>query len=228
MSQKVRVLVILPAYNEGNAITTVIGDIRGAGYENILVVNDGSADNTVKIAKKLNVRIVSHAINRGAGAATQTGIAFAKKHNWNYVLFMDADGQHDITDLETLMNAMLTKNLDIVLGNRFGKTENQIPAMRVFFNTLARVATNIFCSKKVYDTQSGYRLLNRRAIEVLDLKVDGFGYCSEMIIVAEHLGLKVDEVPIGVRYTEYSLSKGQNIFEGISTAFNFIWRVIFK
>ena len=219
-------LVILPAYNESNIIGSVIHSLHKQGFKNILIVDDGSTDNTSEISRIAGAQVVRHYTNRGAGAASQTGIVYARKHNWQYAVLMDADGQHYAEDIDTMIKQMHSTGSDIVIGNRFAKKSSSIPSSRIALNKLANILTNLFCKTKVSDSQSGFRLLNRNSIEKLNLRVDGFGFCSEMIIVAEHLDLGVAETPISVDYTEYSMSKGQNFLEGINTAFNFIWRIM--
>ena len=222
------ILIILPAFNEGMVIKKVLFDIKKAGYKNICVVDDGSSDNTRKEAQKVGAVVISHPINRGAGAAVQTGIAFAKKSGFDYVILMDSDGQHLPEDINLLLSKMKHSNADIVVGNRFSSQRNKVPHHRVLYNRIADIFTNIFCKKNYEDSQSGFRLLNRNAIERIQLKNRGFGFCSEMLIFAEKANLRVEEAPIQVLYTKYSMNKGQNLIEGIRTARSIIWQTIFE
>ena len=220
--------IALPAYNESSVIKHVIQELYDHGFNNIIVVNDGSSDETLSVASNMGVTVLSHILNRGAGAASQTAIDFAKKQDIQYLLLMDADGQHHTSDILSLFKAIYKSEYDIVIGNRFDLSVNDIPKTRIFFNQIANRLTNFFCKKSYSDSQSGFRVLNRKAIEKLDLKVDGYGFCSEMIIVGENIGLNIGEEPIKVSYTEYSMNKGQSFTNGISTAFNFMWRIIFN
>lgn len=220
--------VILPAFNEAEVIGEVITEIRNAISCRIVVVDDGSSDATVEQARMQNVTVISHLLNRGAGAACMTGISLAKKMNWQYIAFLDADGQHIATDLQALQTCMRETAADLVIGSRFMHAENNIPRIRRLFNTIANILTNTFCKYRYSDTQSGFRLLNRQAIEMIVLFQDDFSYCSEMIIQAEQADLKIAECPIAVRYTEYSMSKGQDFQVGVMTAFHFMWKLIFK
>ena len=220
--------IALPAFNEEEVILDVLKDLRSHGFHNIIIVNDGSSDNTSEIARQHGAIVLSHLMNRGAGAASQTAITYARKKGIKYLLLMDADGQHHTEDIKHMYEAIKEQDLDVVVGNRFDTKVNSIPRSRVLFNSIANRLTNVFCKNNYSDTQSGFRLLNRNAIEKFNLKVDGYGFCSEMIIVGEHFGLKIGEVPIKVSYTEYSMSKGQSLVKGISTAFNFMWRIIFN
>ena len=116
---------------------------------------------------------------------------------------------------------------DIVIGSRFLQDVSGMPQSRRGFNSIANWLTNLFTKRRYTDSQSGFRMLNRRAIERLNLTVDQFGFCSEMLILAEQNDLAVSEVPITTVYTSYSLSKGQDFYTGVRTAVQFIWRVIF-
>lgn len=228
MTDQPLLTVILPAYNEAEVIGNVITEIRSAINCHIVVIDDGSDDPTAAYAQAQGVRVVRHLINRGAGAACMTGISLARKMNWQQIAFLDADGQHVAADLLVLQARMQETGADLVIGSRFLHSENAIPGIRRFFNSIANLLTNTFCKNSYSDTQSGFRLLNRRAIESLDLHQDDFSYCSEMIVQAEQLALEIRECPIAVRYTAYSMRKGQDFQVGVMTAFHFLWKLIFK
>ena len=222
------ITVCLPAYNEASVLGEVIQGLRSAGYERICVVDDGSSDNTGQVARHAGAVTVRHPINRGAGAAVQTAIELARRRRWKYILFMDADGQHVVSDIELLALKMAATGDDLVIGSRFLAPSAGIPRSRRILNGIGTGMTNLFCRFRYTDTQSGLRLLNRRAIRSLQLRIDGFGFCSEMIHQAEAAGLNVSETPISVRYTDYSRSKGQDLPMGFTTAIHFIWQVLFR
>ncbi len=220
------ILVVIPAFNEGTVIADVVLRVIDEGYLNVLVINDGSVDQTSEEARRAGAVVVSHMVNRGAGAGAQTGIAYARKHQISYIVQIDADGQHFPEDIRDLSSAMEMESADIVIGSRFMNPNKDIPVIRVIYNKLSNVFTNWFCTRWYSDTQSGFRMLNRAAIETIDLHIDGFGYCSEMIILGEKSGLKITEVPIRVAYTAYSMSKGQDLYMGINTAMNILWKLV--
>lgn len=222
------VLLVLPAYNEAAVITEVINEIRQAIECPILVIDDGSTDDTAQQAQQADVPVLQHPINRGAGAACMTGIAFARLYKHPYVAFMDADGQHLPADLIRMFEQIKATQADLVIGSRFLSKDNQIPGIRRFYNQIANILTNTFCQGSYSDTQSGFRLLGERAIARINLYQDDFSYCSEMIVHAEQEDLKIVECPISVRYTAYSLQKGQDFQVGIKTAFNFLWKLLFR
>ncbi|MEM6397373.1 MAG: glycosyltransferase family 2 protein [Bacteroidota bacterium] len=220
--------VLLPAYNEGPVIGEVIVRLKEAGVSHIVVVDDGSEDDTATEARRAGATVVCHLVNRGAGAAVQTGIELARREGWPFLALMDADGQHLAADLPRLMKIMRETEADLVIGSRFLETPEGMPRDRRFYNGIANFLTNRLTKKNYSDSQSGLRLLNARAIERLQLQVDGFGFCSEMVVLAERAGLKVEETPTSVIYTKYSTSKGQDFHVGVKTAINFLWNTLFK
>jgi glycosyltransferase involved in cell wall biosynthesis len=229
MSDPLLLTVILPAYNEAEVIGNVITEIRRVIDCRIVVIDDGSSDaTTARAQEQEGVRVIRHLLNRGAGAACMTGIGLARKMNWQQIAFLDADGQHVASDLLVLQACMKETGADLVIGSRFMHSENTIPRIRRIFNKIANLLTNTFCKNNYTDTQSGFRLLNRHAIESIELHQDDFSYCSEMIVQAEQIALKIEECPISVRYTEYSMRKGQDFQVGVMTAFHFLWKLIFK
>lgn len=220
--------ICLPAFNEASVLSGVIDSLRLEGYCNVCVIDDGSSDGTAEVARRAGAITVSHPINRGAGAAVQTAIELARRNGWKYLLLMDADGQHLSTDIELLTVKMSVADCDIVIGSRFLTPQPGIPRSRRIFNGIGNQMTNLFCDRNYSDTQSGLRLLNQRAINTLQLRIDGFGFCSEMIHQAEAAGLDITETPISIRYTDYSQSKGQDLPMGFTTAIHFLWNLVFR
>jgi len=220
--------IFMPAYNEGQVIGQVIRGLKRRGYKNIYVVNDGSKDDTAQVAGKAGAKVIHHVINRGAGAASQTAIAFARLHDLPYLIFIDSDGQHQAPEITILRDKLAEGNSDIVVGSRFLENQKSMPFSRKVLNFIGNLLTNIFCKAHYTDSQSGCRMLNRKAIEKVDLRSDGFSHCSEMLLAAERQNLRVVEAGVKARYSDYSLEKGQNWIEGFRTALNFLWRVVFK
>ena len=218
----------MAAYNEAPVIAEVIANIKAVVDCPIVVIDDGSSDQTARLAKEAGAIVLQHLVNRGAGAACMTGIALARQQAWPCVIFMDADGQHLPEDIEAIYQTYLDTEADLVIGSRFNKTRNDIPWLRRRFNGIANRLTNLFCSGHYSDTQSGFRLLGQQALKRIELVQDDFSYCSEMIIQADREQLRIAECPIHVRYTEYSISKGQDFQVGLTTAFQFLWKIMFR
>lgn len=227
MIRKEDIRVVIPAFNEGPAVGDVVRRVLACGYPDVVVIDDGSADDTRAKALQAGARVVSHVVNRGAGAVAQTGIMLARKEGVRYMVQLDADGQHYPEDIDRLVRAMALEDGDLVIGSRFLGEGSDIPRKRVVYNAISNVFTNWFCTSWYSDTQSGFRLLGPRAIRELQLQLDGFGYCSEMIVQAEQRGFVILEVPIRVKYSTYSMSKGQDLHTGVTTAINLLWKLVF-
>ena len=222
-----QIWIVIPAYNEGPVIAEVVSKVIKSGFPNVLVVNDGSKDDTAQQASGAGAKVLSHPINRGAGAAAQTGLTYARRKGWRSIIQIDADGQHHPEDIHRLVQMHAQTDADIILGSRFLDPSPGIPPTRILYNRISNVLTNTFCRRNYSDTQTGFRMINHRAIRNLRLRLDGFGYCSEMIVQAEEKGLKIAEAPIQVTYTDYSLNKGQDLVMGITTAVDLLWKLLF-
>lgn len=228
MIEKTNIHIFIPVFNEAATIPELIQEIQGLEYTNIYIVDDGSTDEILEKVKHRKVKVIRHFINRGVGAATQTAIEWARKNDIFYMILMDGDGQHLPKDMEKLSSNMEVNKSDLVIGNRFLDDISSMPKTRRLFNRIANLITNFFCSNTYTDTQSGFRMLNRAAIESIQLRIDHYGFCSEMILQAERHRLKISEVAVQTVYTTYSIQKGQSFFKGVETAFELIWRVIFR
>ncbi len=216
-----KVLVVLPAFNEGKVIADVIKSIKKEGYKDILVIDDCSKDNTSQIAKKEGAIVLRHVINRGAGAATYTGITYAKKNNYDYVVLIDSDGQHDPKDIKKLMKK--TNKFDVVIGSRMFNSKG-MPVSRKILNFGGSLITAFFFGIYVRDSQSGFKILNKKAINKIKIHFDRYEFCSEILSEIHRNRLTFTEVPIKVIYTDHSLSKGQSLTNGFKMLIRFIFR----
>lgn len=223
-----KIYIVIPAYNEEKVISNVIGEIQSAGYGNIIVVDDGSADNTQKEAKKgENVIALRHKINRGKGAATKTGIVAAKLLGADIIVTMDGDGQHDPGDITRLIKPIADGQCDVVLGSRLKNTQG-MPFYKIIQNHFGNIVTWYLYGLYVTDSQSGFRAYSRRAAESINTKGDRYEYDSEIIREIYVYKLKFKEVPIKVRYTEYSMGKmqKQGFINGLKTLYKMVWNMI--
>lgn len=224
-----RIFIVIPSYNEGIRVAKVVKEIAEAGYSNIIVVDDGSDDDSVSGIRSSNVTILTHPVNRGAGAATETGLQYCREQGaYDAAVTIDADTQHDPGDIEKLLDAHFAEHADITVGNRFMNTENEIPGAVRFFNVIANLTTSVLAGAKVTDSQSGFKVLSKRAVESIRLEHDNYEYCSELFVKAHKLKLKVINIPVRVYYPEEIRGKGQNIFWGIRTFFNLVYSALFK
>jgi glycosyltransferase involved in cell wall biosynthesis len=218
------VLIILPAYNESNVISLVISDINKEGFKNILVVDDCSSDNTKSIAEQAGAIVLRHPINRGAGAATATGIEYAKRNNFEKIILMDSDGQHSSKDIKKLLAEL--DNFDVVIGSRMIGNLESMPVQRKLANKVGSLVTLFFFGKFVHDSQSGFKAFNRCAIDCIKITFDRYEFCSEIVGEISRHSLTVKEVPIKVLYSEHSMSKGhgQSIGNGFKMIIKFLMR----
>lgn len=223
----ISILVIIPIHNEINHIRSVIQDTKRAGFDNILVIDDGSSDGGGKIAQLAGAKVVKHCINRGQGAAIQTGLEIASLEQADIVVTIDGDGQFAPDDIMKLIHPVLHEGKDLVIGSRFSK-KNKIPAIRKLYNFLASLLTWLLSGTYVRDSQSGFKALGRRALEEISLHTSGYEFCSEMIREAAHAHLAISEVDVRVFYTKESMSKGQSFAVGLKTAAKLLIRSLTK
>lgn len=223
-----KMYIVIPAYNEEKVVADVINEVKKAGYENIIAVDDGSIDNTFGILKNIeDITVLRHKINRGKGAATKTGIEAAKLLGADIIVTMDGDGQHDPEDIQTLTDPIIKENYDVVLGTRL-KNAKGMPWPKIIANRIGNIITWYLFGLYVTDSQSGFRAYSRHAAEVINTKGDRYEYDSEVLREIYIYKLKFKEVPIQVRYTEYSMGKieKQGFVNGLKTLWKMVWRLI--
>ncbi len=232
---KNNIVIVLPAYGEETVIEDVINSIRREGYKNIVVVDDGSTDNTYKKCLGSGVISLRHTINRGKGAATQTGLDAAKLLNADIAITMDSDGQHDPKDIKKLIQPIIEGKADVVIGSRMLDTKD-MPKSRILMNKIANWITYLFFGVLVSDSQSGFRAYSQKALNSVYTYLDRYEFESEMLGQIKRCKLKIKEVPIKVIYTEYSLNKykhdasfaAQGLFNGIKMVIRLIENILIK
>ena len=200
--------VVIPAYNEAEAVGTVVGELVGRGHR-VIVVDDGSRDGTAGAAGRNGAVVLRHAVNRGQGAALQTGIAYALRRGAEIIVTFDSDGQHAAEDVDALVAPLLAGRADVVLGSRFlGSTEGMGALRRVVLRC-AVLFTRYASGARVTDTHNGLRAFTRAAAAKLDVRLDRMAHASEILDQIVQHRLRYEEVPVHVRYTPYSRRKGQ-------------------
>ncbi len=205
----VHTLVIIPVYNEQKHIAGVISMLEGAGFINILAVNDGSLDNTSGIISKVGIQSLNHFVNMGLGAALRTGFKYAITNGFDYVLTFDGDGQMRAEDAVGVFEEA-QRGHDFVYGCRDFNIPG-VPKVRKFTNLLADVLTALLSGRYVKDTQSGLRCIKVDLLKKFDLKSRGYSISSELIIQSIKHGVIPKPVKIDAIYTKESLKKGQKI-----------------
>jgi glycosyltransferase involved in cell wall biosynthesis len=193
-------LAVVPAYNEAATIGTVVSSIhRHAPDFDVLVIDDGSTDDTRAIAEALGARVLRHPFNLGIGGAVQSGFAFALEHGYDFMVQVDGDGQHDPREIARLRAAMdADDTLDMICGSRFLSENIEYPApisrrtgIHVFAFLLSR-----FVDQRVSDPTSGFRLYNRRAIELFAHDYPHDYPEVEAVLMLHHHRLRMQEVPV--------------------------------
>ena len=220
-----RLLIVIPAFNESEMIRSVIAripqKIAKIGSITTLIVDDGSIDNTAKIARQQKIKVIRHLINRGLGATLATGFRFARSNNFDIMVTLDADGQHDPQDIKRLIKPLVKNQADVVIGSRLLQA-NGMPWKRKLVNFLSNILTWGLFSVWVSDSQSGFRLFNKRAIERIRLRSQHMEVSSEILKEIHRNHLRLQEVSIKSVYTLYSLRKGQKL----TNAPNVIWQLL--
>ena len=216
------IYIVIPAKDEGTRIGLVLQKIKQEGYPNVIVVNDGSTDNTVEIASSYNAIVLSHLVNLGPGAATQTGMDYAIKRGAKIVVTLDADNQHCPTDIKRLVAEMEQKKVDVVIGSRFINYSNKIPPVRIILNKLGNYITAFFTGLLVTDSQSGFKALSTDFLEKSRISLSGFEFCTEIISMIKREKMTYSEIPIKVLYTKESMEKGQTLGNGFKMVGTFI------
>jgi glycosyltransferase involved in cell wall biosynthesis len=218
-------IIVIPAYNEEATVAQVVREaVRVADV--VVVVDDGSRDRTSALAGEAGAIVVRHAVNRGLGGALGTGIAAAVKLGADAVVTMDADGQHRASDAARVFERIGQGDVDFVIGSRMigGEERGKMPIHRVLFNAVGNTLTYLLFGVWVTDSQSGLRGLSRRAAQTIDLRTNGMEVSSEFIKEVREKRWSLAEISIPAIYTEYSMSKGQNLLVGIKTAAKLIIR----
>lgn len=216
------IVAVIPAYNEATRIGSVVSAVK-AYVSEVIVVDDGSSDDTAAQAKAAGARVVRHIQNSGAGAATMTGLEAARRLGSDIVITLDADEQHDPKDIPALLEPIMAGRADIVFANRFGQ-KNRIPFIRRVFNGIGNVVTLIATGRWVADSQCGYKAFGPVAVREINLRMSGFEFCTEIVRESVHHKWRIAQVPVKVVYSEYTLAKGQSFANGVRTAFKILLR----
>jgi glycosyltransferase involved in cell wall biosynthesis len=224
--QKKKIFFVIPAYNEGKSIGRVVGELKRAGYDNIIVVDDGSKDNTYAEAKKRKINALKHIINRGQGAALRTGINYALRNGADAIVTFDSDGQHRIEDLPAMLSPVLKGEVDVTLGSRFLK-KTSVPLDRKILLKGSILVQKVFYGINLTDAHNGFRVLSRKAAQQIRIDSDRMEHASEIVEEIMKKKIKYKEVPVEIRYTGYSMRKGQGSFKGaLKIFFKMIMRKI--
>ncbi len=214
--------VIIPVYNEDNVIAQVVADLQ-ATFRNIVCVDDGSTDGSVAQIATTAAHLVRHPINLGQGAALQPGLRYAlARPGGRFFVTFDADGQHRVADAARMVDTARSGLADVVLGSRFlGQHEgHRVPLLKRAVLRLVVALSPAARTMRLTDAHNGLRVFNRTVADQLRIKMNGMAHASEIVSLLARSPWTVRELPVTIRYTEYSRSKGQSLINGINILFD--------
>ena len=213
--------IVIPAFKESVRVRTTLAELLPR-YSNIVVVDDGSPDDTGAVARSCGVWVVRHPINRGQGAALQTGIDFALLQGAETIVTFDADGQHDPADIPAILEPVQSGAADIALGSRFLGHTVGMPLSRRIVLKAAVLFTRVVSRIHVTDTHNGFRAFSRAAAQSLRIRQDRMAHASEILDEIRRLGLRYREVPVTIRYSAATLEKGQSSWNAVRIVWQFL------
>lgn len=197
-----KVFVVIPSYNEAQHIGAVLASLKNYDYQ-IVVVDDGSSDETRQIAHSQGVTVLSHAINRGQGAALYTGTLYALSQGADVIVHFDSDGQFLAEEIIKVITPIIEGKADIVFGSKFLQA-NQIPWLKKFLIIKPAIwLNNLLTGLKLSDVHNGFRALNRQAAEKIEIKQDAMAHASEIVARTKKCNLRYQEVPVTIIYREF-------------------------
>lgn len=205
------VCIVTPAYHEAAMIAQVIdGLARYVSRRQVIVVDDASTDQTAALAQEAGATVVRHAVNCGQGAALATGVEAALRQGAKIIITFDADGQHDPDDLPAMIEPIVIGLADVVLGTRFSQdSQSNVPMVRKILLKLAVCLTRLTTRLPVTDAHNGYRALSAKAAKIIRIRQNRMEHASEILDEIARHRLRYVERPVNIRYSEYSLAKGQ-------------------
>jgi len=219
---KIRLVAVIPAFNEERHVADVVRSTSRVA-DCVVVVNDGSTDQTREMAERAGALVISHMTNRGLGGALRTGIRAALASGAHAIVTLDSDGQHDPDDIPRLVAPIETDSADFVIGCRLIDPTG-MPLTRRIANRLADTTTCWILGARLKDTQSGFRAFSRRAAEALTIRSSRMEVSSEIAVQMARKGMRIAHIPIAAKYSAYSLSKGQSFAVGLQTLVRLILR----
>jgi glycosyltransferase involved in cell wall biosynthesis len=213
--------IVISLYNEKAHIPTLLKALENKDLD-VIVVDDGSGDGSGELSRKFNITLLTHPVNLGKGAAMKTGAIYAFNNGYEYVIFMDADGQHDPGDLKFFTEKMTLKKYDLILGSRgLGK---DAPFIRALGNKIASIVIKLFFNIKVSDPLSGFRALSNKGFETVNWQSTGYSVESEILAKAGTKKLSFVEVPVATIY--HNKDKGVTMMDAFSVLLDVIkWRL---
>lgn len=199
-------VAIVPAYNEEERIGSVVRSLFEQ-VDQVVVIDDSSSDNTREEARAAGAIVLTHEINRGQGAALETGHMYARLIGADYVVHFDGDGQFSVDDIESAYRHLQEMRVDIVFGSRYLQKQSRLPWFKRFIlHPLGKLVDRLFGGLRLSDAHNGFRLMNRTALDRLILRQDRMAHASEIPALVRKHNLRHSEIPVSVTYHEYGQS----------------------
>jgi glycosyltransferase involved in cell wall biosynthesis len=216
--------IIIPAFNESSRIAAVLESLLSLNYS-MIVIDDGSADDTAKIAATFPVILIRHELNLGQGAALETGMEAARQLEADYVVHFDSDGQHVASDIEHLLAPLQKDEADIVFGSRFlEKKPSGLTFSRKIILKVGRWINYLITGILLSDAHNGLRALNNKALHAVHFRQPGMAHASEILYEVRRKSLRYLELPVHILYTDYSKQKGQGILNSVNILFHLLFK----
>lgn len=196
-------LALVPAYNEAQTIQLVVQSLLQE-VDSVVVIDDASTDQTGKRARGAGATVLRHELNRGQGAALETGQEYARLVDADYIIHFDADGQFDPRDIAPALQALQQNQSDILFGSRFlGKSSNIPWSKKIFLFPLGKLVSRLFGSLPLSDVHNGFRILSQTALQKIHITQDRMAHATEIPVLAKQQGLRWLEFPVQVQYHKY-------------------------
>ena len=206
--KKDSITILIPAYNEEKRIGEVLAELVKLEIP-IVVVDDGSSDETAQVAGRFNVIVARHMVNLGQGAALRTGTELAMKLGFETIMHFDADGQHDVEIIRPMLDALAKNEHDVIFASRFLGEKLVMPTYKKVILIAAKIFGRVFLQIKFTDPQSGLRAFTAAAYHSLRWRANDFRHCTEILINVARSDLRWRELPTIVRYDSYSTAKAK-------------------
>ena len=215
-------LVIIPAFQEEKSMAKVIQGVHALQFD-CLVINDCSRDKTAQIADEMGAFVVSLPVNSGYGVALQTGYKFAWRHGYDFVIQMDADGQHESDFLENLIEPVWQGSCDLCIGSRFLHKESyKVPLMRRMGMSVFSFLLRMFTGKEFTDPTSGFQAMNRRTLQFFITEMFPRDYPdADLLLMVHKMGLRIAEVPAKMKKNE----SGKSMHSGLKKPIYYVFRM---
>ncbi len=209
-SEQQKVVVVIPAYNEEKNIIRIIQKVK-ALVDEIVVVDDGSIDQTYFLAQSQGIKVLKHILNRGQGAALETGNQYALKIGAEIIVHFDADGQFLAEEIKDLVEPIKNGEVDVVFGSRFLGKKSSIPWFKEkIILPIGKLVNKFFVGKSLTDSQNGFRALSKKAVEIIKIENDHMAHNTEIQAKVFKNKFKVKEVPVTIIFNKF----GQGILSG--------------